>query len=310
MTKKSTRKKRSSRQQSSPIFILIKKISTFFSILTIFSIFIVASIWVAGPYLFNLNNDRNILFSSSKIDGLESKIYFTYFLPSTQKIKVFPVQSEIVDVLGGYGDYQLKAVYPLLKMEKKNQSFQSAAMSWGAGLVVDEVFELNPQVRIESKKDLSKLLRRKIISDLAQPGRLIESLQLFFYTQSVPIELVNIEMDSVRLDELISSKDSMIYEDCPAAVVNTTSKPGLASKVSTILEKSGAVVVRITDQSSPYQLSTFVYEADNLICQALVDRTQALFPKQTVEIDSYQLRQEYRADLVIFIGEDLASEMN
>ena len=283
---------------------------TRFLILIILIVLIIGSILVAGPHLFTLDNNKHVVFSSSKIDGSKSQIYFAYFLPSVQKIQIFPLSSQLVEVIGGYGEYQLEAVYPLLKMEKKDHRFQSAAMSWAVGVVVDEVSDFSFQSNLETKKHLQRQLKNMVIKDLAHPQLLVESLKLLFFTRSIPMEQVKIETQPIALDQLEASAASMIYEDCPVAVVNTTNKAGLAAEMSTILEKTGAVVVRIVDQSSPYQLSTFSYEAYNLACQALVDRAQALFPTQIVKQDNYKLRQEYRADLVIFIGEDLAKKIN
>jgi len=310
VTKKRLKQKRSQANKIYPAWELIKKISTLLSILIILIVLILGCIWLAGSQLFTLDNNKYILFASSKIDSSKAKIYLAYFLPSEQKILIFPLQSQLVGVIGGYGEYQLSAVYPLLKMEKKDNRFQSAAMSWGVGVVIDEVSELSLALDLESKNHLQKQLIKMVIDNFVHSKSLVESLQLFFFTRSVPAEQVRIETRPVSIDQLATFTVSMIYEDCLVAVVNTTNKVGLAAEMSKILEKSGVVVVRVTDQSSPYQLSNISYAVDNLACQVLADRAVSLFPNQVVKQDSPQLRQEYRADLVILIGEDLAKRMN
>ena len=77
--------------------------------------------------------------------------------------------------------------------------------------------------------------------------------------------------------------------------------------MSDILEKNGAVVVRVTDQNSPYQLSTLSFSSDHGSCQLLSERLRVLFPSKVIQQSHNQLQQEYRADLVIFIGKDLAN---
>ncbi len=278
-------------------------------VLVVLGVLLLGSVWVAGPHLFALDNHKNILFVSSEIDSSESQIYLVYFFPATQEVTVSVIQSGQVSVLGGYGDYELKKVLPLLTMERKKTDFKLAAMSWGMEAFIDHIVEIKSVTHIETKKQLQQQLWLAVLSHLTTPKELVELAKAFFFIKTVPIEQVTFVQHLTPVSQLDMLDDVVLYENCNVAVVNTTQKAGLASKMTRIIEKNGAVVVRITDQTSPYQLSTFSFDATHGSCQSLSERLQVLFPHQVVKKNHNQLQQEYRADLIIFIGNDLAHLM-
>ena len=293
------------------MFNLILRIAKYFLITTTtvvgLTIVLLGSVWAVGPRLFVLDNSKNILFTSSEIDSPKSQIYLAYFFPPTKEIRVTPIESSSVPVLGGYGEYELERVYPLLTLEHKKLDFKLAAMSWGMNTVVDSIVDIKPSATISNKKQLQQQLWGATFNHLTTPRELIELLKAFFFTRSVPVEQITFEDRVTSVNELDILDNVVLYEDCSVAVVNTTENIGLASKMSAILEKNGVVVVRVTDQNSPYQLSTFSFSADHGSCQSLSKRLQVLFPSEVSQQQHDQLQQEYRADLIIFIGKDLGS---
>ena len=309
MTKKrSARRSQKSKVKSKPNFILRIFKYSFTTLITLvgLTVLLLGSVWIAGPRIFALDNYKNILFVSSKIDSPESQIYLAYFFPSTKEITVSAITSDQVSVLGGYGDYELERVYPLLNLEQKKPNFQLAALSWGTETLIDSISDIRPATQITSKKQLQRQLWTAAFNHLTNPRELIELLKTFFFTRSVPVEQIFFSDQPTLVNELNTLNNLVLYEDCSVAVVNTTEKIGLASKMSNILEKNGVVVVRVTDQSSPYQLSTFSFSSGHGSCQPLSERLQVLFPSQVIQQNHDKLQQEYRADLVIFIGKDLA----
>lgn len=274
-----------------------------FSILGLI-LLLMGSIWVAGPHLFALDNYKNILFISPEIDSSKSKIYLAYFFPNTNEITLSMIESAPVSVLGGYGDYELNKVYPLLEIEKKKPDFRLSAMSWGTETIVDQIIEIDDEAELKTKKQLQQQLWQGAINRIVNPSQAVELLKAFFFTKSIPVEQLAINQEPTLVKELNVLNNVILYEDCLVAVVNTTEEVGLASKISTIIEKNGAVVIRITDQNSPYQLSTFSFDPDNNSCQSLSERLRVLFPGQIIKQHQAQLQHEYRADLIIFIGKD------
>lgn len=267
---------------------------------------LLGSIWVAGPHLFVLDGYRNSLFISSKIDEQNKSMYLAYFFPSTQEITVIKLQSEEVNVLGNYGEYELEQVQSLLKMEKKSPHFQQAALSWGTQAIVDQIADISSQTDISTKKELQTALWREVRSHWSQPSELSEYLKLFFFTRSVPSEQIEFKLEPTPPSKLDMLDNVVLYEGCLVAVVNTTEKVGMASKFSNLLEKNGVVVIRITDQRTPYELSTIAFNSGKPACVALSKRLQVLFPEEIQTQENKEIQDEYRADLVILLGNDLA----
>jgi hypothetical protein len=303
--KRSRTKSVTGNKQNSP-FSFVRKIANAFSILTILIILAMVSIWIAGPHLFNLKDNRHILFSSIDIDSHNSKIYLAYFFPSVGEIKILPIESRSVEVLGNYGNYETAAVSALLKMEGKDQEFQKAVWSWGLGALIDQVEVSKTDLVLENQQQLRQLLLSAIKKNWHHREELISLLEVYFFARSTPIERFKVLSSLESQQQLEAFSASMVYEECLTTIVNTTSQVGLASWLSSVLEQSGISVIRVTDQNGPYQLSTFSYDEQNQTCAAVVKRAQVAFPGEVILQENLGLQREHRADLVIFIGEDLA----
>ncbi len=306
--KKRTRKNHLSKDKSQPNLVVRLIRSLIVSVITLLclTIVLVGSIWVAGPRLFALDNYKNILFFSSEIDSDKGKTIIAYFFPDSQEVKVISVKSTEVSVLGGYGEYELDRLYPLLAMERKKAPYQKAAYSWGTQTVIDHLHRTNSNDELNNKKQLLKQLKIAAFNNIINPREFVELAKAFFFTRSIPTEQIIFSEEEVAADKLDILNNLVLYEDCTVAVVNTTEKLGLASKLSGVIEQNGVVVVRVTDQDSPYQLSTFSFSADHGSCLSLSERLEVLFPNKLIKQQNQQLQQEYRADLVIFIGKDMA----
>jgi hypothetical protein len=303
--KRSASRSKKHKKSDNLILRIIKSILVTLLVLISLVALTIGSIWVAGSQLFALNNNKNILFISSDIDSSEGNIYLAYFYPVTKEINLVPIESSPISLRGGYGEYELAKTYPLLTMEKKKPDFQRAILSWGVRILIDHIIDIKPTLEINNKKQLQQSLQKAALDQIARPQKFIELLEMYFFTRSVPVEQIRIKTEAILVDNLETLDTTMIYESCSVAVVNTTQEVGLASKMSEILEKSGVMVVRVTDQSSPYQLSTLSYSSGQNGCQALANRLRVLFPGKIIDQDNNQLKQEYRADMVVLIGKDL-----
>lgn len=92
---------------------------------------------------------------------------------------------------------------------------------------------------------------------------------------------------------------------CPVALVNTTGEFGLASTWSRILDTGGFSIIRKDSNQDQRAQSTVAYDASNQVCGDLVKRLQVMVPTLIVADDA-ALAQTYRADLVLYLGRDVA----
>lgn len=289
---------------------MIEKLRQLFKLVMLFGVslvVVVLLIWVLGGIVFPLAINKNILFIKTQKDGRSQEIYLASFVKDQAKVQLIALDPEQeLQLIGGYNRYRLAAVDPLLKLEKKSPVFQRAAWSWGLGLIVDDISYLQPQTELRHKKDLQRQLRWALINNWHQLRSAQRILELIFFTRSIPIEAVSFDSDLNLIEDLEPISASQLTQTCQLAVVNTTQTPGLAAQLSQVLEQSGGRVVRVSDQNSPYQLSTLSLAVDNLACNFIAQRVKLLFPDQVVKVDKANLRQEHRADLVIMVGQDVA----
>ncbi len=305
-------KRRRSRSHSSRAHheapVIVRVIKKIFTTLFVFGILAIAGfgfLWWMGDSLFQLKTDANIVFVSNTLDGEEAEIFFAQFLHEEQRITIQSIDSQQpVTVIGGYGEYLLPKVYPLLKLEKKNSLFTRAAMSWAMGGVVDQVVVVDDDQPL-SKKSLEKILSSQLYRQGLHWNNATRLAQLYFFARSAPDELVSVSADPIKLEKLSDALYEPTNNECTVAIVNTTHVPRLATRVSDILEKSGTVIIRLDDMEVESEASSILVDPNQLECADETERVKAVFPFEIATSDQPEVRQEHRADVVIVLGKDL-----
>ena len=92
---------------------------------------------------------------------------------------------------------------------------------------------------------------------------------------------------------------------CSIAVINTTEVNGLASRMSDLLEKNGAYIVRVVSNDLDLDKSYVLVDDSKNNCLVVAKKLEGLLP-QHGELQRGEVIQPYRADIVIFLGNNLA----
>lgn len=93
--------------------------------------------------------------------------------------------------------------------------------------------------------------------------------------------------------------------DCNITVVNTTDSSGLARTVTAILEQTGMFVIRTADSFS-FQPKTNIVVADTNACLAEQELLKNFIPSMEEAIEAPELAHQFRAEIVLQLGEDVA----
>jgi len=96
-------------------------------------------------------------------------------------------------------------------------------------------------------------------------------------------------------------------QPCSIAVVNTTSRQGLATRLGEILERSGLFVARLTTTTTNTQNSLLLTNGDEA-CESVISVLQQLTPNSKGSVVDVIAATRYRASVVLLLGTDL-SEM-
>lgn len=242
---------------------------------------------------------KNIVFTPDIKSGVEGRILLAEFYEKTNSINVIKLSGEMKETLmGGYGEYQLKAVNGILKIDKKGRGYIKSAFGHFLKRGIDEVVEYKSGSKLpENKIELMKFF-------MENKETIFDSL-LVKDTDSEKISFIEINNKEEWEQYLKKQLTWKINEECTVAVVNSTSLVGLATEFGQILENSGIEVVRSTNNIWGESKTAF-YVDDLESCDQVKQRVKSLSPISLEESLDTGKTSEYRANMVLFIGDELA----
>lgn len=247
---------------------------------------------------------QTIVLVPDDLDDSDTQVVFA-FLAEEQRdsfIAILPVSTEVA-VPGGYGNYRLSAVYPLLELEKKDAQFMRASFSRGLGRTVDTVYgvsELVDEDELESG-ELFSLILKTALKEKRVPTELIRLWH--FVKNDIPVVKLNALSE---LSGLVAEKKAAVIaeaQECPIGVLNASLQSGTASLLSTLFEQSGLITIR-TSSYPELEPTTKIYISENNTCAPVLETVKKAFVQlPQIEVNQAMVTQ-YRAPIVIIIGED------
>ncbi len=266
-------------------------------------------VWVILPHLITPQHHRSIVFINYIENGYEGEMLFASFDADINKIKAYLITQEhqanfINEQTRSVESIAFNTAVEDLEIEKIN----TTQISWLTGRVVNEVVLLSGEKGIELSKlhNLTRLLKEKLFSDLASVKKIadIKKMQELFYLLLV---LRKMDYDFIPQESNLP-QTAVLPDNCAAAVINTTDIVDYASTFTSILETSGARVIRVDTgfQDRTYEQSVLAFNQEKKACNLLAELLQEnLFIQPLQQIRGPQaesLLNRYRADLIILLG--------
>lgn len=213
-----------------------------------------------------------------------------------------------MNVLGGYGDYELRSVGSLLNMEKKPVQFMRSAYALGLDQGLDDIVFLD-KLKIGAVVNPKSILWQTVISTQAKTTlSWWQRWQLFCFAWSLPDNKIEVkQIDSVSAWQSWQKTQSQAVDpSCSLSVINNTDKAKLATKISQVLENSGVRVVRTTTEGDQLKPTEIVVSPSAQDCEFSLRQAERLLPFASIKprVDS-AADSKYRADVVILVGNDL-----
>jgi hypothetical protein len=250
-----------------------------------------------------------IVLASSNLDVKENPFLVINIDHEQNKITLLNINNKLkMGVLGGYGDYELRSVGPLLNIEKKPIKFIRSAYSFGLEQGFDQVALLN-KIQLNNQPSI-KLLFWQMLTDPSLKSTLSwwQRWQFFCFSWLIPdtkIEIKNIE-SAAAWHNWQKNKSQPINPTCSLSIINNTDKAKLASKIGQVLENSGARVVRTTTEAGQPTKTKLIYSVTSRDCDFTKQQIEQLLPFSDVRAEANNdLAAKYRADVVILVGDDL-----
>ncbi|PIY80215.1 MAG: hypothetical protein COY80_03925 [Candidatus Pacebacteria bacterium CG_4_10_14_0_8_um_filter_42_14] len=252
--------------------------------------------------------DELYILTSEEIPENTSTLYIAYTGSNQLQPQLFAIDgSEQVKVSGGYGQYKLASVVPLLQMEGKSEQETAAALARALGLPVSRIITLKEQIpQPATKSELVSVLYKSLFKQLTHFAIPREELLFLEAVRQAPIlEVLPLNESQKAISRLLDlTAQVQQFSLCSVAIVNTTGEPGQARQLANMLERRGGRVVRITDTQVQSEQTILHYHAEASSCQSIISVVKTWFSKP-LEISENSLETEkYRSQLVIFIGMD------
>ncbi|MBQ6437793.1 LytR C-terminal domain-containing protein, partial [bacterium] len=265
----------------------------------------------ALPQFFHLEEEKNILLVGADISSRADVIYLVNVNPATQTTTVTRLSATtLVPVIGGFGQYPLGSVAPVLASFGAN-SLQEirAGYTFALSSVIDEVYFWPELAEIRTAAELKNTFKSLIFDDLRRRSALDISLINSYFQIRANKPLAGVRQVS-EVGQLAGGQAQLGRSRlvaCPVTLMNAADVNGLASRTSQMLENSGFSVVNWDTAAQTIERSSIYYDGSEPDCLEVVALVQKIFPQlELVEDDGGAQGQKYRSKAVISLGRELA----
>jgi hypothetical protein len=265
---------------------------------------IVWYIWFV-PAEWGRETSKNIVLVSSNMDeSIDNILYLSIsYKKNTLEAHSIPA-TETVRVPGGYGEYPLKSVLSLLALDKKKNAVVVPTYSYIVGVPIDEVWTVANKKIFESIEQPNEFAKAILWGKIGTGLGLKDRFQLYqFFRQQQPSVSQFSSLESWREKQSQHLPDA--WKNCRLTIVNTTPVIGLGGRVGRVLERGGAIVVRLTDQGNVQPKSQFIVQPGLIACQDLREHLQGLFPTEIEYREDQDILNRTRSEAELTLGEDL-----
>jgi hypothetical protein len=251
---------------------------------------------------------KNILIVSNKLDVPSNYIYVAHISNdnSQNSLISIPAQQNI-EVPGGYGEYPLQSIYQLLLIDQKDDQVIKATFSQILEIAIDEIIAIDQELKSIESSNLSSFFLDQFFTKLGRFD-LIESkniLQLHYLTNHLSKAEIEQLSDFKSYLPDIKTISGDLYQYCSVAVINASGENGRARQKGTIIENTGALVVRIDDFWELQERSTIFYDTQPVNCKELAIRLSGILNQkpEILPIEKLEDAQKYRAKVIVVIGQ-------
>jgi len=257
------------------------------------------------PTLWDDETSKNIVIVPANIEVQTNLILYASISYKTKKVTLNSVPAtDMVQVPGGYGQYPLKSVFPLLGLDRKSPQTVEATYSYLIGVPIDEVWVTEDASVLSSTQTTAQFAQAVLLNKMETGLGVKDRYKLY---QMVQAQNPTVQLFTSLRDwqERQRSRFAGQLKDCRVALVNTTTVAGLGRRVSTVLDRSGVVVVRLTDSTPRQAKSVLTIQAGQPDCLALAAHLQQVFPDKIEIVQDPDIINRARSEAEVVIGEDL-----
>lgn len=250
---------------------------------------------------------QNIVIVNKTVEAEKGSIMLASLDPQELRAQFVTFDPQLkTQVVGGYGRYELRAIYPLLRLDSKPEPVISTTLTFSLDRVVDTIWSVETVPVVTTKDEAKRLLLAIAWGSQPSSLRLIDRIWLGWFASRLDVSRVL--LDTVHTEKNLSSTDflSLAFKpECTIAVINTTTISGVATRVTQILENSGGRVVRVADTPTNLEKSRLVI-SEHSKCQGVAQKARRVIPSDIEIEQNKEQATEHRAEVVLLLGRDVA----
>lgn len=228
-----------------------------------------------------------------------------------------------IETLYGYGPYPSSALYGLMKLEHLPPTFLEQTIAFQFGIPARNIVFAGSTKQPMTVDMLSQSFWKQLFFRETSTFPYLDRFKAWWFLSHVRkdkmtrVDLVssgavnNSTLDIIKSDEIVSKifPDPLLQqEQVTVAVVNTTAEPKIATRVGRALFDMGINVVRVTDSRDGYPETHLVYTFSDHKRSLTSETIQHVFGMEPAQVSvDTAITADYRADIVLLLGEDAAS---
>lgn len=188
-------------------------------------------------------------------------------------------------------------MYQLLLIDKKDPQFIRSVFSKILGVPIDEVVVAPVVLDVVSESEFPRLFLTKEF----------RNWDMHYFTKHISLIDVG-EIDYLaRYSHDFTTVKGDVFQHCSVAIVNATGQNGVARQIGDIIEKTGALVVRVDDTKLLQEKTHIYFSANQVDCGQLAHSISGIFSRkpELASLDKLENAQQYRAQVVVVVGSSL-----
>lgn len=232
--------------------------------------------------------DKNYIIVPGFMDGYKGKILLAHISPQQNQVELLTLPPDL-PVRGIQGSY-----------------------SYGLKILVDDVWTTSDSTLLQNPPNLSHFAQQILFNKLHTNLSLSERVGMYRFLTSLSANQIETH-DVINLQDWAKWQTKMAFQEedknCSIAVINTTPINGVGGTVANLLEKSGFPVLRVFDTPDQKEQSQILVTQASPFCADVVSHLGGVFPfpvKPEIKPDTLI---QYRTNIVIMIGKDLATKL-
>jgi hypothetical protein len=261
------------------------------------------------PKIYTVDENLTMLWVPAREQLATQPSTLIHLAPVRRQLIITSIQPTVVlEQPGALEGQSVAQAYYTLQDQGYDAATTLKTMSLGIGHYLDEVRVVPVTKPLTTYQEFGEYLWTAFRAGEGPLSRSEKLSWLFFVQGLAKSQAVSVTVaqpsDWERFYRAMTLESSL--KTCTIAVLNASGVNGLASRTARVLENTELTVISITDTPVRSEQTAIIQGGTNPSCGTVVQMVEQMLPVNTHQQVDPVLATEYRADIVLSVGADLA----